>query len=208
MLRVILIVIKETDFIHYFQTRSCSAGMDRCIIQQYIIWVLGSWCILNFLPLSSKLTKLSFIKILTLFKFWAFFHWDLNSPLKFPQSTGSLKTCVPFPRDKYSARRMPALPELCHKYFSKVPLLVHNLPTQYVATQYIYLLPESKFSTEFEMTRISNMTMSNKSGLHAAVFFQNGGSVVKIIEGGVSAWSHVISRINFASRTDPFPMQL
>lgn len=38
----------------------------------------------------------------------------------FPQSTGSLKTCVPFPRDKYSARRMPALPELCHKYFSKV----------------------------------------------------------------------------------------
>ncbi|XP_063679164.1 uncharacterized protein LOC134814809 isoform X1 [Bolinopsis microptera] len=37
----------------------------------------------------------------------------------FPQSTGSLKTCVPFPRDKYSARRMPALPELCQKYFSK-----------------------------------------------------------------------------------------
>ena len=32
--------------------------------------------------------------------------------------------------------------------------------------------------------------------------------MVKIIGGGVSAWSHVISLINFASRTDPFRMQL
>jgi len=34
-------------------------------------------------------------------------------------SSGPVKTCVPFPRDKFSARRLPALPELCQKYFSK-----------------------------------------------------------------------------------------
>ena len=40
-------------------------------------------------------------------------------------------------------------------------------------------------------------------------FFQNGSGVVKITGGGgASAWSHVISQIDFASRTGPFQMQL
>ncbi|KAL5259232.1 hypothetical protein ACHWQZ_G009624 [Mnemiopsis leidyi] len=34
-------------------------------------------------------------------------------------SPGPVKTCVPFPRDKFSARRLPALPDLCQKYFAK-----------------------------------------------------------------------------------------
>lgn len=32
----------------------------------------------------------------------------------------SQKTCLPFPCDKFSARRLPALPELCQKYFGVV----------------------------------------------------------------------------------------
>lgn len=32
-------------------------------------------------------------------------------------SSGSKRTCAPFPHDKFSARRLPALPELCQKYF-------------------------------------------------------------------------------------------
>lgn len=35
----------------------------------------------------------------------------------FPQNDGSRRTCAPFPLDRFSARRLPALPDLCDRYF-------------------------------------------------------------------------------------------